>query len=349
MTSVNPRKQILVVLIGLIANLSLNFVDLAESNSFRTTFDCTKATSRIERTICEVKDLANADMEMGTLYKSLLSSMSEAEKDQLKQDQLTWLKNRNKSCGNSAKIIDCIKNSYNDRIIALKKQTSSSSPGSGYPTQWYEGFELHNYYKDGKQPKTLEDIKQLFQAGWEYPVTAYGPQDAAYSVGSCADFFRAKKEKFYPVRNPDRGPYSFMGAYCTAAKLILDGRPAQKSFIEDLKIDGTIAKYLPVNVEYIISNEQKRHASGSWADVEKVKAVSVTKEEVEFSSADASHFVRRIAVGDFNGDGVQDILLMVGHHVKGGTHFENSLYLMTRFGSNDLLKTIAKYTALEDD
>ncbi len=349
MTSTKLRKQMLIIPIVLIGSLSLNLVGLAEGNFFQTTFNCTKATSKIERTICEVKDLANADLEMGALYKSLLSNISEGEKDQLKQDQLTWIKNRNKSCGNSANIVDCIKDSYNDRIIALKKRASPSTPGSAYPVQWYEGFELYIYYKDGKQPKTLEEIKQMFQAGWEYPVTAYGPHDAAYSVGSCPDFFRAKKEKFYPVSNLDRGPYSFMGVYCTAAKLILEGKPAQKSFVENLKIDGTIAKYLPANVEYIISNEQKRHASGSWADVEKVKAVSVTKEEVEFSSTDASHFVRRIAVGDFNGDGVQDILFMVGHHVKGGSHFENSLYLMTRFGPNDLLKTIAKYTALEDD
>lgn len=355
MNFMKPQKGILVVLIVLTGNISLAFSSLAANQSFKTTFDCAKVTSKIEKTICEVKELADADLEMGALYKSLLPGVPEGEKNQLKHEQLDWIKDRNKSCSNSANIINCIKDSYSNRINALKKReaalpsVSPPAPGTGYPVQWYEGFELHIYYKDGKPPKTLDDVKRLFQGKWEYPVKAYGDGDAVYSVGSCGDFFKAKEGKFYPVSNLHRGPYSFAGIYCIAAKLILDGKPAKKSFIENLNVDGTIAKYLPADIEYIISDEQPRHTSGSWAEVEKVKAQSVTSEEIDFTSSDADHFVRKIAVGDFNGDGLQDILLMVGHHVKEGTHFENSLYLMTRSGSNDLLKTIKKYTALEDD
>lgn len=101
-------------------------------------------------------------------------------------------------------------------------------------------------------------------------------------------------------------------------------------------------------MECRVDPESPKHTSGSWAEGEKVKAVKVTREEVEFSSSDANHFIRRTAVGDFNGDGVQDILLLVSHSVKECTHFENSLYVLTRSGPNDILRTMRRYNALED-
>ena len=152
----------------------------------------------------------------------------------------------------------------------------------------------------------------------------------------------------YPISSVDRGPYNLVGLYCYAAKLILDGKQAKKSYVENLKIDGNIAKYLPADMEYMVSPEEPRYISGSWADIEKLKAVKVTSKEVIFSSKDAYHSVSKIAAGDFNGDGVQDILLLITHSVKQGTHFEKYLYVLTRFDSNNILKTIKKYNALED-
>ena len=93
-----------------------------EKQSFKTSFDCTKAVSKIEKTICEVKELADADLEMGAIYRSLMSITPEAGKNQLKRNQLDWLQTRNKSCENSTNIVNCMQDSYIKRIEILKNK-----------------------------------------------------------------------------------------------------------------------------------------------------------------------------------------------------------------------------------
>jgi uncharacterized protein len=87
--------------------------------SFKSSFDCTKARTRVEIAICGNKELADADSEMALLYKSLMTGISENEKDQLKHEQREWLKNRS-LCGSSNVIIDCLKAVYDKRIGSLK-------------------------------------------------------------------------------------------------------------------------------------------------------------------------------------------------------------------------------------
>ncbi len=94
----------------------------SQKRSFMTSFDCAKAGSDVEKTICGVKELADADVEMASIYGSLLSRLSGPEKNQLKREQLAWLKERNTSCGTSEKIVDCIRDFYKKRIETLKKQ-----------------------------------------------------------------------------------------------------------------------------------------------------------------------------------------------------------------------------------
>ena len=56
---------------------------------------------------------------MALLYKNLLTGISESEKGQLKHEQREWLRNRS-LCGSSNVIIDCLKDTYDKRIGALK-------------------------------------------------------------------------------------------------------------------------------------------------------------------------------------------------------------------------------------
>lgn len=113
-----------IITIGIISFSSTVFAN----QSFQTSFDCAKAASEVEKTICSVKDLADADIQLGALYKSLLSSLPESNKSQLKNEQIHWLKNRNKVCSSSTIIIDCLKESYLKRNETLMKAWQQSIP-----------------------------------------------------------------------------------------------------------------------------------------------------------------------------------------------------------------------------
>lgn len=79
-------------------------------------FDCRKAASVSEKTICASADLSRLDFQLGQTWKTLLDDfMDSAQLTQMKHDQSAWLVLR-KTCGDDA---NCIGKLYRDRLAIL--------------------------------------------------------------------------------------------------------------------------------------------------------------------------------------------------------------------------------------
>lgn len=91
----------------------------------KPSFDCSKASSTVEKSICSDPYLAIADHEMASIYKALYSRLSYDKQQQLKNEQLTWLKKRN-ACGKDQDIAACIRKLYRDRIEILKNLNNAT-------------------------------------------------------------------------------------------------------------------------------------------------------------------------------------------------------------------------------
>ena len=84
-------------------------------------FDCSKASSRIEKTICGSDELAKADADLAAAYKALDARLDKPAKEHLAQDEVRWIARRNKECiGTAAMFYDCLKYGYPERIERLK-------------------------------------------------------------------------------------------------------------------------------------------------------------------------------------------------------------------------------------
>ena len=59
-------------------------------------FDCKKAKTEIEKTVCGDAALSKLDEELGRAYKRALAGASSPEP--LRREQANWLKNRNTVC-----------------------------------------------------------------------------------------------------------------------------------------------------------------------------------------------------------------------------------------------------------
>lgn len=84
-------------------------------------FDCKKAATKVEKAICDNKELSGLDDEMAATYKLALTKGNVST---IKSAQKDWLQTRN-SCatnnsGMNANINECIKEQYNTRLSDLK-------------------------------------------------------------------------------------------------------------------------------------------------------------------------------------------------------------------------------------
>lgn len=76
-------------------------------------FDCEKATSAIEKLICDNNELSWLDEMLGHIYRTALERST--GKRQISKEQRLWLKNVRNVCQN----VECVKDAYKQRIDSI--------------------------------------------------------------------------------------------------------------------------------------------------------------------------------------------------------------------------------------
>lgn len=96
---------------------------LAETSAARQTtsnpsFDCGKATLRVEKMVCASDELAMLDRQLATSFEKAIAVVG-AEASALRQDQVSWINQVNTSCGDP----QCVGQALRDRTQVLDAVT----------------------------------------------------------------------------------------------------------------------------------------------------------------------------------------------------------------------------------
>jgi uncharacterized protein len=103
-------------------------------------FDCSKASNAIEKTICARPELAKADRAMAGAYAAFVARLTGAAKDHLVKDQTHWIASRNKACtGGAEEIARCLRQRYEARIENLAAFGQDTYPFVSEQTLFKEG------------------------------------------------------------------------------------------------------------------------------------------------------------------------------------------------------------------
>lgn len=99
----------------MIKNLKYLFVALSVGTtaSFGASFDCTKASNKIEHLICEDDELSILDEHLLIAYRN---AKKHIDSNVLKNEQRQWIKNRNQ-----CRDISCLQKSYSQRLTTSQR------------------------------------------------------------------------------------------------------------------------------------------------------------------------------------------------------------------------------------
>lgn len=109
------------------------------SGAHAASFDCAKASTKVESIICNIPDISALDEDLAKSYKAALLDQSKA--GEIKQTQKQWLKERN-ACVDAG----CVREMYRIR-------TGQLSPAS---TEEIEETDIYESNEDGKVVKPLK-------------------------------------------------------------------------------------------------------------------------------------------------------------------------------------------------
>lgn len=85
-----------------------------DTTPFAPSFDCLKASNKVEKLICDDRELSKLDVELNKAYQTAREAST--DKEQLKKDQISWVK-LSRACENKS----CVKSAFELRLQQLKK------------------------------------------------------------------------------------------------------------------------------------------------------------------------------------------------------------------------------------
>src|SRR5262245_16265490 len=91
-------------------------------------FDCRKASKPDEITVCDSRELSQLDVQMATLYDTVLKLVGMGTRGALRDQQQGWLRSRS-DCGDDR---GCIAALYHARIRALNAEVERIAKGGPY-------------------------------------------------------------------------------------------------------------------------------------------------------------------------------------------------------------------------
>jgi uncharacterized protein YecT (DUF1311 family) len=101
------------------AGAAFTLVAVHRAPTFPASFDCAKARSDAEKTVCGHADLAKADRELTAVYQRLEFRLPSHERKRLQGEQIQWLSQRDKC--NYKGVDECLREAYENRLAVLKE------------------------------------------------------------------------------------------------------------------------------------------------------------------------------------------------------------------------------------
>ena len=236
-----------------------------------------------------------------------------------------------------------------DKSTADKSSGHAASVSS---VQIYPGFELGNLLADPQSIRSQAEVGQLLARPWyaTVEVRAAGGK-AQQPIDNCKQYLSAHDQHLQPVKEFERAAYQEFGLMCLAARDIIQAEPATENYLQDFKLDQSAPQQLPKQLALMIAeNEQQRMMNNDklqfWSQVEAAKLTSSNDHHAVYTTDGAEQTLSLLASGDFNSDGINDLLLTSRDRVSGGSYSGMRMWLITRSGDQAKIRIIKTYQAL---
>ena len=168
----------------------------------------------------------------------------------------------------------------------------------------------------------------------EFPVRIDGGE---VSIRTCRDFLKIATKSFDTEDDTDWNAIWYQGMRCLALDWLGRAKAPTKTFIGELDWSKIELSDLPPELALPISPEETRSvrqaaaACKSLHDVEARARITRRKgDEITVSGAGWSGTITLLGRGDFDDDGVEDLMVKRTGGVRRGTAVESSLFLLTK-------------------
>ncbi|MFP2928916.1 hypothetical protein ACLESO_27705 [Pyxidicoccus sp. 3LG] len=197
-------------------------------------------------------------------------------------------------------------------------------------------------YPRGLLISSPEEAPEALTRQWGYVLELREgrlPQRADREIDRCTETDGVGLEDLDVVRTIDLYPAQARLIRCRALKRVTEARPSRVSHVRDLFSTKVLGKVLPADFAPAFSEaEAEKHAQAgregrTWSDVDPKVRFERDPDHAQTLRV-RGHQVEGVlelwALGDFNGDGLEDVMLDRSMGPKGGSATDMATFLLTR-------------------
>lgn len=214
----------------------------------------------------------------------------------------------------------------------------SAEPHAGVKS--YKGLALGD-----ASASTSKQWQALLSKPWRLggdPVTLSVSKNgsAAVTVDRCSKLFDAVDAKMRS-EGSDASIFDGWAVQCDAVRALVAATAPKNDFVENFTLDEKGIKALPVGLAFQISRDDERKVAsvtakggslGSFLGNLTLKALGKPDDRrmIVRDGSGASQLLSVLAEGDFDHDGVNDLLISSNNSMTGGTYHAAHLYIVSR-------------------
>jgi hypothetical protein len=185
---------------------------------------------------------------------------------------------------------------------------------------------------------------------------AEGGSISETSAVNCVELERWVAAGFYGIGSNGIGRQAYNQALCRGIEAMRRAQPAETSYLRDFVLDEEAMHLLPAMVrispscDFLCRQRVANERRSPLSRFEPVIRVTVkSDEEIRIRTIDRGSMVTILGRGDFNGDGLDDLLVLINDGSISGTWGGAELYLLTRDAPDAVLFVAEELTNDCDD
>ncbi len=224
-------------------------------------------------------------------------------------------------------------------LLSLLLALPACSAPSAQGVKWYAGLKLGDFQASG-----IAAWRDALSQPWRL-----GGEPVSLPVSNGSDHVVVDRcEKLFPAvtsgmraSGPDQAIFEGWTIKCEAVRLLVDGASPQKDFIGDFPMDEKHVRGLPIGMAFAVSPDDERKVAsiksaggtlGGFLGNVKWQALGEPADRriVLRDDGGASQLLSVLAEGDFDHDGVNDLLVASSNSMTGGSYHAAHLYIVSR-------------------
>lgn len=207
--------------------------------------------------------------------------------------------------------------------------------------QWTEAFTLPSLLLDETVADSQQAIKTMLGQPWYASIAVENTrQERDIQLNNCETYFEIATPDIRAQKESEQNAFLEFQTACESAQILASAHSSTMSFLPKQTFTIDSPKQLPKSLALVISQTQlntlQNDASkDTWADFNTiVNFEQITPHQALYHSKSGTQKLSEIGRGDFNQDGIEDILLRSEDSVAGGSYFNVRLFALTVLDSN---------------